>query len=280
MNAFAIRIVELYAKGRVVAITSYTRYMITLLKEHPITYPSPGGGLKSLGGDKVTQPVIDACIRKMGPWVKLSIHVLRSEYPSFELVQSFKIFSLGGKTTGAVGTEAIRNEVEKLAALVGVDATEAESQLDCVRQIALQSFSSADYKGDAVRAWVEAVKRYEAAYTTSLTSLRPILYRFMVYRACTSAVEQNFSLMERYFHKRRDALQDAALNVQAKLILDAHDQCRNIICKDAQNIWIEHYGKPRTHCRDRIDKGQACFLLKNLSPPPDLSVQVVYKMIP
>ena len=189
MHAFSIRIVELYAKGKIVSITSYTSYMIKMLREQSISFPMPGGGLKTLGGDKVTQSVIDKCIEQMGPWVKLSLHVLRSEYPSFELVQSFKIFGLGGKKTKA---ESFSDDVCKLARLVGVDAVETELQLDSVRQVALQMFSSS-CKGDVVGAWVEAVKRYEAAFTTHLTSLRQILYRFVAYRACTSAVESNFT---------------------------------------------------------------------------------------
>ena len=190
----------------------------------------------------------------MGPWVKLSLHVLRSEYPSFELVQSFRIFGLGGKKTKA---ESFSDDVCKLARLVGVDAVETELQLDSVRQVALQMFSSS-CKGDVVGAWVEAVKRYEAAFTTHLTSLRQILYRFAAYRACTSAVESNFSQLERYFHKRRESLHDANLNTQAKLILDTHPESYGTICKDAQDVWIEHFGKPRKQSGDRIDKGQAC----------------------
>ena len=219
----------------------------------------PRGGLKTLGGDKVTQSMIDECFKQMGPWVKLSLHVLRSEYPSFELVQSFKIFGLSVNARAVETKSSIRDDVCKLATLVGVDAVETESQLDSVRHVALQMFFSR-CKGDVVGAWVEAVKRHEAGFKTRLTSLRKILYRFMVYRACTSAVESNFSQLERYFHKRRDHLQEPALNTQAKLILDAHSESHGTICKDAQNVWIENYGKPRKQCGDRIDKGQACYL--------------------
>ena len=105
--------------------------------------------MKTLGGDKVTQSVIEECIKQMGPWVKLSLHVLRSEYPSFELLQSFKIFGLGGKTRLRPGS--FSDDVRKLARLVGVDAVETESQLGSVRHLALQMFSSS-CKGDVVGA--------------------------------------------------------------------------------------------------------------------------------
>ncbi len=74
VNAFAVRVVELYKHRKILNITSYTRHMITMLETSPVTFPH-NKGLKTLGG-VVGQDVLDVCVRKMAAWVKLTLHVL------------------------------------------------------------------------------------------------------------------------------------------------------------------------------------------------------------
>ena len=253
VRAFAVRVVELYASGKIFEITSYTSHMVAMLTTNPITFPV-GGQLKTLGGN-MDQAVRERCVQKMKPWVKLCLNVLRAEYPSFELVQSFKVFSLSGSVPESLDACP---DVEKLAKLVGVDKVELASQLQSVQQVARVLYKG-DKRDDVVGAWTEAARRWEAAYKTNLDILRPVLYRFITFRACTSTVEQNFSMLERYFHKRKENMSEAMENILAKLILDvkedASESAKVALCEAAQQVWFGNYGRPRTTHTSRVDKG-------------------------
>ncbi len=43
--------------------------------------------------------------------------------------------------------------------------------------------------------------------------------------------------------------------MEAKLILDTDGVDVTDLCMSAQRVWIDNYGRPRVHTKDRIDKG-------------------------
>ncbi len=50
-------------------------------------------------------------------------------------------------------------------------------------------------------------------------------------------------------------MKEESLNMEAKLILDTDGVDMADLCMRAQRVWIDNYGPPRVHTKDRIDKG-------------------------
>eukprot|EP00959_Pyramimonas_sp_CCMP1952_P171740 3588706-Pyramimonas_sp.AAC.1 len=92
---FLIRIVELYVDGKVCKILSHTKYMLDCLRQFPIVVPSGPSSFKTIGDTNgVPHDTIQGCLRRLACWVKLCVHVMRAEFPDFELIQRFSVFNL------------------------------------------------------------------------------------------------------------------------------------------------------------------------------------------
>jgi hypothetical protein len=95
---FLIRIAELYSEGKVCNVVSYTKYMLDSLQMSPVVVPSGKNCYKTIGcKDGVSQAIIQGALQHLSCWVKLCIHVLKAEFPDFELVQRFSVLDLQGR---------------------------------------------------------------------------------------------------------------------------------------------------------------------------------------
>ena len=82
-----------------------------------------------------------------------------------------------------------------------------------------------------------------------LHALRQVVYRLLTFRACTSAVEQNFSVLQKAFDRRAESLSEASENNLAKVILELPDDELPKIAQEAQRVWIHALGRARTTTR-------------------------------
>ena len=99
---FLVRIVELYVKGKVCTTMSYTQYMLESLRLKPVVVPVGQNNFKTIGNrDGIPQDIIRDCLQKMSCWVKLCVHVMRAEFPDFELIQRFTVFDLDAGASSA-----------------------------------------------------------------------------------------------------------------------------------------------------------------------------------
>ena len=222
---------------------------MTMLKD-TVSFPSPSGGIKTLGGltEQAADDVKVLCLQKCGCWVKRSINVVRTEYLAFEILQSYKVFTIPGKHKEA----EMRKDVEKLCKSVRPQPLPVEdtyTEIDSIRHIAEH-----DVSGDSIIAWPSAIIKWERAYKGFLAHARALAYRLNICRACTSKIEQTFSQLDRYFHKRRESLDEETLNTLAKLFLDTDPAGDHDLALAAQHVWIQHYGRPRQRSSCRIDK--------------------------
>ena len=69
----------------------FTRYALERLTSARII--RDGENCKSLGG-KDTTHIVARCLKRMCAWVKVVDGILRTEFPHFEVFQSFSIFTL------------------------------------------------------------------------------------------------------------------------------------------------------------------------------------------
>ena len=92
---FLVRIAELYVRGKACTTMGYTKYMLELLRLQPVVVPVGQNNFKTIGNrDGIPQGIIGDCLEKMACWVRLCVHVMRAEFPDFELIQRFTVFDL------------------------------------------------------------------------------------------------------------------------------------------------------------------------------------------
>lgn len=261
VHAFAVRIVELYKSGGAFRINGYTSYMLNLLQNTPVTYPV-AGALRTLGGKPVSEDTQAQCLRHMAPWVELCMDVLRAEYPAFEAVQAFRVFAnLAGLAPSQLPdfqdkTEPALRDVEVLGKMAGVTVHGLIAEMQSVHHVVHNELTTKPRGAIVQDVWVSALKRCEAAYRITYCSLRAVLCRLLSARPCTSSIEQNFSLLDRYLHKRREALSDKTINILAKVLLDIRPADGECVATMARQIWARHFGRPRVRRQVRIDKGR------------------------
>ena len=111
---------RLFTDGEVLRIPGLTKIMLDSLQK-PRTYivrgqPKTLGSL--VGPDSA---IVDRCMARMKAYTILVAKVVEAEFPHFELLAAFRVFSLSKHKTGVQDIEADQQKcLQKLAACVGV----------------------------------------------------------------------------------------------------------------------------------------------------------------
>ena len=263
--AYIARVEFLFLQGGCLSTRGYTKQVIDMLRNHVITY-QVDTAWKSLGGcHGVSQQAIQNCLARMGCWVRVAKSVLDAEFPAFELLQSFSIFTAAAKVSAHLCPSAFvasnQRHFDRLARTFNVDAAALASQFIDHVFIAKQSMASSP--GMTLRdAWKTAIMRSQTKSTTRanhpVTALKPVVLRYLVYLASTTAIEHGFAKRLRVLKPQQHMSDDAERDL-IKLILDCD------LVKDpdtitlAQRQWACQFGTAcpaRTH--HYISKGVPC----------------------
>lgn len=208
-------------------------------------------------GDRagVGEDVTRRCLERMQVWVSLALATLEAEFPHFELLQSFSVFSLAGAQCGRCENWAAH--VQRLAMTFKVDESTLRVQLEDLWPIARGIAS--DNGISQQEAWRTLFQRlakdHRARQRHPTSALKPLLTRWFTFTASTSAVEQNFAKM---LHISRAAQSGASVQVEsdtAKVLLDYNAAYEDKTIALARLTWARFFGPPRTHKRHRLDKG-------------------------
>ena len=68
--------------------------------QEPIAFMVKDGGTRMLGGMKLTDEVIGACLQRMQVFTRLAMHTLEAEFPTWDFIRGFSVFALNGASTG------------------------------------------------------------------------------------------------------------------------------------------------------------------------------------
>jgi hypothetical protein len=262
--AYTSRVDFLFLQGGCLNTEGYTRRVIDNLQSHVVTF-QVDGIWKSIGGPEGVQAdVVQRCLARMGCWVRVAKSVLSAEFPAFELLQSFSIFTAAAKvSTGMCPTAFIEENLrhfQRLAHTFSVDANEFATQFVDHVFIAKQIMQSSP--GVSLReAWKEAILRTQKANPATranhpVNALRPVVVRYLVYVASTTAIEHGFAKRLRTLSPQQNSCSEDMEVDLIKVILDSE------LAKDpstitlAQQIWSNNFGKPRVMTdKIRLSKG-------------------------
>ena len=252
---YLVRLVELYEKGKITGIFSYTQYMLESLRLEPVMLPATGsnrfGHQQKIIGDSngVPMSVVKRCLQALSPWVRLSVDVLKAEFPDFELFMCFQVLNLK-RNKKEVMQEDREKCIRTLAHALGLDRATLTHQIDLLEPAARVHHISTGQSNAAC--WAHAVKAAEARTSSTqradrTSTVRELVYRLLTLKPCTSALEQDFS-------RTADLLKNTRLNASAgteeaviKVVLDrpSMPEERLRVVHLAMKVWREAFGNAR-----------------------------------
>ena len=254
------KIEYLFVQGGCLTVVGYTRYAIDALRRVR-TYVVRGRTVSFGCPDGPPAAMLRDCLERMHGWCAVAYSTLEAEFPSFELIQSFSVFSLVRSSSANDMAEAgalLRGErLSRLAETFGVDAGQLKAEVFDHRPLALAFMRSNDCT--AMEAWrtttqrtrgtSKALKRHPSA------ALHPVLIRWLTFMCTTSQAERGFAKM---LHTLRPPPSNASQDTEAdaaKCVLDYVASEEQAVIEAARKIWVERYGRPRIPSGIRLDQG-------------------------
>ena len=183
------------------------------------------------------------------------MQILRTEFPSYDLLASFAVLSIGGKRN--VDSERDDEHFEKLAKFCHVDPSVLKAEFSQIYLIA--SRIANDEKCTVKEAWRKTVQQIKARKSMegSLSALLPVLIKHATYGASTSGVEQTFSRFKRTFGEHRLGGNELTELDVMKLVFDRNPAEEQDVIRLAREHWVQEFGMARrTPAEERIDAGR------------------------
>lgn len=192
-SVLSLRITELPRFG-------YTAFALQQLKRPKGVQKS--NGLKQLGGPQGVPPLeLQRCKDRMAAWAAATLELIHAEFPQFEVLMAFQVFSLRKESwlqKGAAGLSAEEHKskcLERLAKTFDLDFVAVHSQFDTHLHVAKTRFDETNCS--SLDAWAFAVSATRKHHMTKNTfksdELHKLLCQALVHGGATSGVEQNFS---------------------------------------------------------------------------------------
>ena len=144
----------MWGDGRMLEAEGFTKVMLQQLKQ-PVTYQTQGCLVNPLGRSyKPDDAVVTGCTRRMGSWHYTCIDTLTTEFPHYELCQSFALFARGCQQKHAPASDSV--DLRRVAQCSGTCPMRLQKQIELYRPGALQ-FDKAGMS--TVEAWTKSIFR-------------------------------------------------------------------------------------------------------------------------
>ena len=198
----------------------------------------------------------------------LAMQVIETEWPDWEVLKSFSLFSLNSerkdtKNNHFISLKTDEEEdryIERLAKVFGVCKDTLRREFKDHEPLARRIYI--ETKVTTQDAWREALKRTQEGRADlkanhPAVALLPILAEFMTFGSSTSGVEQGFAKTLRTISPQQLAADPMVEESICKLAIDKSLESDADIAQRAKKIWAEVFGESRRHSEEksRIDKG-------------------------
>lgn len=238
-------------------VAGYTKYALAVLQH--VRRWHVGGASRSFGGN-VRETVFRRALGRMTSWLATVESVVAAEFPCFDVLQSFEVFSLTGVTTVPMVPSATADDLhfQRLAKTFQVDACRLAAQYCCFRQLALDRMRTGGVSSGA--AWQQAVlqtqRRREQRERYPCDALMPVLVAQRTFVASTSGVEQGFARALQAVSPQQRCLTASHERDLVKVVVDRQAVEEIEVLANAQTVWRHLHGKPRNSpVQPRCDKG-------------------------
>lgn len=230
----------------------------------------------------MTEEMITECMDVMMEWVTLLHRGIRSECPSFELLQSLAVFNLekygddlAKKDAAGVrysatdeldenSTTELNLCLQRLANLAERpdDVGLLRKQVDSVRPFAKRLY---DVEGLCIRgAWGQAVQRRlvneaknkwrDKLYSDGYELLKTVLSYFVAWDWSTQALENTIGISKRVFDSHRQSSSIDLEQDELDILFGDSSMDHQMAC-EARRLWTKFYALTRERVLLRMDKG-------------------------
>ena len=212
----------------------------------------------TLGNDEgVSNDIKTRCCQRMANWVHLTTCVIAAEFPTWDLLASFKVFALDGKKkveAAAVLSDQSKDLLCRLAQVIGLRSTDLISEFANFEPMATKlKATNFDTNLDA---WAAAIARTSSRSKDSAEALIQCLARYGAWTSSESNVERGFarSLAVKQCHS-----EDTFTSREEDIVIL---QCDPLTTKEeeelivqASRLWMMNYGRTRNFKQERGDAG-------------------------
>jgi len=220
VRRFITKLECLFVEGRCVDLPGYTSYMLESLTRTRVVRIKRDV-VRSFGGARPAQEVIDVCIGRMRSFVKVAIAVTVAEFPNYELCASFRIFSLEGQRTTSHSSSPDDETamcMKRLCKFFDADLDKFAVQFDANYKVAFAHRRETGCTN--IEAWRHAVKSPKhTIHNHPSHELLKILLRYVAYSVSTARIESNFSQYKRCFGEQGLLADEHVEERVAKMVL-------------------------------------------------------------
>lgn len=237
----------------------YTKYVMIQLRT-PVVWVYRGK-THCIGCETgYSQQSLDSAFDTMAGWLRLAACEIRCEFPSFEVIQSTRIFDVSKERVAPHN----KDDFLRLGKLAGVDGSAFQREFERIEPLVREEVNGR--KCSNLDGWVNTLRRLmdsrlhvRASFPIDLTL--QVAIRWLGIKTSTAGLEQGFSQVD---DKVSNKQLGASLNYEeilATLVQNGGRDPPEEIAKAAQVSWFKYgFGKPRQSGekrRCRIDKGVA-----------------------
>jgi len=246
--------------------SGYTKHALHELKQARVV-PIAN---RNFGGRPISDRMFNKCLDRLKAWRALALEVVRAEWPEFQLLSSFSVFSLGvtrkssastSSTTSA--TDAVeRTHVERLARFFKLDAAVLHEQIRDHRPIAMRFYTTTQCTTiDGWRQALDATSRRQGVQKNHPSKeLVKVAREFFAYGGSTTGCEQAFARTLRSLNAQQGALKESREEDILKLVIDYKEEQESMVLGLAREQWARYYNHaraPRTEKRLDFMKAKA-----------------------
>ena len=250
---FLDRIVFLFPQRGVLRTCGYLSHMANILKKQRNF--TVNGVARVIGdADVDIDAILEKCLPYFDSWVLVAHSLIRAEFPSFEISQSFNVFDMIEKEQPDI--DQLEANTRILAAgFKDVDATVfADEYLDRF------PYARREYRnGASIRAsWAIAIEEGKKRRGGSRLyySIWIVFQRCMCWSLSTSGLESCFSKVAHHIKKSQLSFSEQTESNMFILInVELNGLEMESLVKEAQAIWNRVYGFARQHTVRRTDSG-------------------------
>ena len=258
-SRFVHHIDHLFVQGKCVE-QGYTQFMVDFLSvPRVLRWHNQSKVL-----DCLTAVATTRCLNRMRCWVALAIATINAEFPSWHVLQAFRIFGCQPETRSvsvvANQSPEAKEPLTVLAKVFGVDPMQLQQEYSDVLPVA-QHIARSD-RASNLDAWLAALKKLQASRWAKkshpLGAILPVFHRYAAWQGCsTSGQERTHAKQQLLLSKQRRSMQPLRERDETKLFVDLEETDLPKIIAAAQRIWSETYGASRLRlpAQSRIDAG-------------------------
>ena len=250
---FLDRIAYLFLKKGVLKTGGFLKYMLNNLKN--VRTFNVHGVTRVLGGpDVISEAIVDRCLPYFEAWAVLAQALIRAEFPSFELSQSFGVFAM---------IEEEQPDIDQLDAdtrILAAGMKDVDAAMFAAEYLERFPYARRErLKGATVSdAWKIAIEdgKKRRGGNKLYYSIWIVFQRCRCWSLSTSGLESAFSKAAHHIRSSQlNFSEQTESNMFILINVELNDHEMESLIQDAQVIWKRVYGFARRHTARRADRG-------------------------